>query len=305
MHWKKLGNIFNSTGEHDWMTSHASAPIAEYIKDDLFRVYFSSRNNHNQSYISFVDLELKPPYKIISIHHKPVLSPGEIGLFDDSGVVTGCILNIENKKYLYYLGWNLGVTVPWRNSIGHSVWNNEKQIFEKTSRAPLLDRSNEDPFSISYPSIIFEDGIYKMWYGSNLSWGKEQHEMKHVIKYATSKDGIRWNRNNETVINLEHENEYAIAKPCVRKINDKYYMWYSYRASGNITTYRIGLAISNDGFIWKRIDPEVGIDVSKDGWDSEMISYAFIFEHHNKYYMLYNGNGYGKTGFGLAVLKSF
>jgi len=53
---------------------------------------------------------------------------------------------------------------------------------------------------------------------------------------------------------------------------------------------------------WKRKDREVGIDVSASGWDSEMIEYPFVFDHKGERYMLYNGNGYGKTGIGLAVL---
>jgi hypothetical protein len=50
------------------------------------------------------------------------------------------------------------------------------------------------------------------------------------------------------------------------------------------------------------MDAEVGIGVSADGWDSEMIEYPFVFDHAGSRYMLYNGNGYGKTGIGLAVL---
>ena len=44
------------------------------------------------------------------------------------------------------------------------------------------------------------------------------------------------------------------------------------------------------------------IDVSNDGWDSEMICYPYVFDHKGKRYMLYNGNDYGKKGFGLAIL---
>jgi hypothetical protein len=32
-----------------------------------------------------------------------------------------------------------------------------------------------------------------------------------------------------------------------------------------------------------------------------MIEYPFVLRHKNEIYMLYNGNGYGKTGFGLAI----
>ena len=141
-----------------------------------------------------------------------------------------------------------------------------------------------------------------MWYGSNLKWGKEQHEMQHVIKYAESLDGIHWNRTNFIAINLEHPNEYAISKPFVLYEDNLYKMWYSYRANGVINTYRIGYAESKDGLNWTRKDEEVGIDVSEDGWDSDMICYPSILDYANKKYMLYNGNGYGRTGFGIAQL---
>ncbi len=78
-------------------------------------------------------------------------------------------------------------------------------------------------------------------------------------------------------------------------------MWFSYR-SGAGEKYRIGHAVSKDGKAWKLALKEVGIDVSADGWDSGMIEYPFVFDHKGQRYMLYNGNGYGKTGFGLAVL---
>ena len=44
--------------------------------------------------------------------------------------------------------------------------------------------------------------------------------------------------------------------------------------------------------------------MSAEGWDSEMICYPYVFEHRGRFFMLYNGNGYGKTGFGVAVLEN-
>ncbi len=80
-----------------------------------------------------------------------------------------------------------------------------------------------------------------------------------------------------------------------------YHMWFSYRGAGN--RYRIGYAQSQDGQQWDLQLGKVGINVSESGWDSEMIEYPFVFDHKGARYMLYNGNGYGKTGFGLAVLE--
>jgi len=79
-----------------------------------------------------------------------------------------------------------------------------------------------------------------------------------------------------------------------------YRMWLSYKT--HTQTYRIGYAESKNGVDWHRMDHLAGINVSSDGWDSEMIEYPYVFTHGKKKYMAFNGNGYGENGAGLAIL---
>lgn len=304
MNWQKIKHIFSPDKNFDWMYSHAANPVPYVldIKNEIVRVFFTCRTENNISHIGYVDVDFLNNYKIINLSQKPVLAPGALGLFDDSGAAMGYLIEKESEIYLFYLGWNLKVTVPWLNTIGLAKANSINGEFKKISLAPIMDRSHEDPFSISYPSILFDDGKYKMWYGSNLSWGKDQSEMQHVIKYAESVDLINWHRTNQIHVPLIHKNEYALSKPWVIKTKDGFQMWYSYRSNNDIKTYRIGFAESKDGNNWNRLDNNTGITVSSSGWDSEMICYPSVFELNNKLFMLYNGNGYGKTGFGLAQL---
>jgi predicted GH43/DUF377 family glycosyl hydrolase len=297
MKWKKLGRIFCPDNHHPWMQTHAANTVAEHLKDDLFRVYFSCRDEDNHSSIGYVDVDINPPFTVTAVSEKPVLVRGEAGLFDDSGVSLSCIATVRGKKFMYYLGWNLGVTVPWRNSIGLAIYNEQTDQFEKYGNAPLLDRNEVDPYSISYPFVIKDGDVYRMWYGSNLSWGKDQKDMAHVIKYAESRDGIEWNREGVIALQFKNDQEYAMSRPYVIKEEGVYKMWYSYRGE----SYRIGYAESSDAIQWVRKDEFAGIDVASEGWDSESVEYPFIFDHQGRRYMLYNGNAYGKTGFGLAT----
>ena len=89
-----------------------------------------------------------------------------------------------------------------------------------------------------------------------------------------------------------------MSKPCVIRDDAFYRMWFSCRGD----TYRIGYAESEDGVSWERMDERAGIDVSSSGWDSESIEYPCVFDHKGRRFMLYNGNNYGLTGFGLAIL---
>lgn len=299
MRWKKIGLIFCPDKNYDWMMTHAANPVAEFLINDLFRIYFSCRDLFNRSSIGYVDVDINYPDRIVNLSDVPVLSVGEVGTFDDSGVSMGYIVKHGGRRYLYYLGWNLGVTVPWRNSIGLAIADENTKQFKRYSRAPIMDRNDVDPFSISYPCVVCENGIWKMWYGSNLKWGKDQTDMAHLIKYAESKDGIHWDREGVIALNFENPSEYAMSKPCVINENNLYKMWYSYR--GN--SYRIGYSESQDGIRWTRKDHKVGIGVSPVGWDAKTIEYPFVFDHKETRYMLYNGNDYGKTGFGLAILE--
>jgi len=299
MRWRKLGLIFCPDNKYEWMVSHAGNPVAEGLDGNNIRVYFNCRDNESRGHIGFVEFDIRNPTKILRISENPVVQPGELGTFDDSGVSTGCINRVGSKRYLYYLGWNLAITVPWRNSIGLAISESLGSEFRGFSKAPIVDRNGVDPFSLSYPWVMQDGPVWKMWYGSNLSWGSEKRDMGHVIKYAQSNDGIHWERQGIIAVGFNNPVEYAISRPCVIKENGLYKMWYSYRGQ----SYRIGYAESKDGVSWDRRDDCVGIDVSKVGWDSETIEYAYVFDHKGERYMFYNGNGYGRTGFGYAVLE--
>lgn len=290
--------IFCPDNNHSWMASHASNPVAEPLEGDVIRVYFSCRDKAKRSSIAFLEFDINRPERLLRLSDKPVLTPGSAGLFDDSGVSMGCIVENGDKRRLYYIGWNLCVTVPWRNSIGLAVARGDDAEFVKYSRAPIMDRSREDPFSLSYPWVAREEQGWKMWYGSNLTWGTSPGDMLHVIKYARSSDGVTWERGERAAISLRAGgSEIGVSRPCVIRDEGVYRMWYSIRDE----SYRIGYAESPDGVRWTRKDDEAGISTSESGWDSEMIEYPCVFDHRNKRYMLYCGNDYGKTGFGLAV----
>ncbi|WP_454732089.1 MULTISPECIES: hypothetical protein [Cupriavidus] len=283
------------------MMTHAANPVAEFRHDNVFRVYFSARDAQRRAHIAYVEFDLADPQKILAISDKPVLGPGEIGTFDDSGTSMGCLVNHKGKRHLYYLGWNLGVTVPWRNTIGLAVSDGPDAPFVKVSKAPTMDRHHVDPYSISYPWVLVEDELWRMWYGSNLTWGEgvRQEEMAHLFKYAESDDGRVWRRDGHIALHFKDESEYAMSKPSVIHDQGLYRMWYSYRGQA----YRIGYAESPDGKNWTRRDELVGISPSASGWDADTVCYPCVFDHDGRRYMLYNGSRYGDSGFGIAILE--
>lgn len=301
MKWRKLGLVFCPDGQLDWMRSHASNPTPEPLGKGLFRVYFSSRDAANRSSVGWVELDVGRPTQVIRVSDKPLVTPGPTGSFDEHGASVACLVRNREQRYLYYVGWNLAVTVPWRNSIGLATSVSPDAPFVRYSEGPIMDRSPEDPYSLSYPWVLREtEGRWRMWYGSNLGWGPQEADMKHVLKHAESADGILWRRDTRVVLAFSSPDEFALARPTVVRDRDAFRMWYSYRGA----RYLIGYAESPDGITWTRRDADAGIGVSETGWDSDSVGYPAVFDHDGQRYMLYNGNGYGKTGFGIAVLEN-
>ena len=298
MRWRKLGRVFCPENEAEWMTSHAANCVAWPLEGSRVRIYFTSRDAQNRGHIGWIEIDLRRPAEVLRRAAEPVLRPGALGTFDDSGVSLSCIVPDGDTILLYYTGWNLGVTVPWRNSIGLAV-STDGLHFERFSPAPVLDRNRVDPYSLSYPFVLRDVETWRMWYGSNLRWGSSERDMDHVIKDASSVDPAAWTPSGRICIGIEREDEYAFSRPVVVRDSAAWRMWYSYRGE----QYRIGYAESADGMQWERRDEEVGMAPSASGWDAHSNEYPWVFDHQGRRYMLYNGDRYGFTGFGLAVLE--
>ena len=301
MKWKKIGLIIEFQKELDWMRTHAMLPISDPMGGSLFRVYFCGRDDQNRSHIGFAVIDMDREGKVLEYSKKAVLSPGELGCFDDNGVSPSWILNHENKKFLYYIGWKPRSTTRMGLIAGLAVSEDGGLTFNRISRAPILRLTDKEPFMIlTAPCVLKEGSLWKMWYVSGFKW--EHADLPcYNIKYAESQNGVDWNQPGTVCIESPLGNETSLARPCVFKDEGAYKMFYSYKRDGN--PYRIGYAESPDGIKWTRKDEEVEMDVSQSGWDSEMIEYAYIFPYKKRKYMLYNGNGYGLTGAGLAVLE--
>lgn len=301
MKWQKLGLIFKTKKNNKWMQSHSTLPTAHNINGDLYRIYFSSRDSYNKSNGAFIDINIFHPKKILKISENPILSPGTKGAFDEKGVQPCAVLKVKNKIFMYYTGWSSSDYIPYRTNIGLAISKNGTNAFEKIIRFSNSSFKVNKHNSIGWAEVLFNNGNFKMWY-EDISW-KTKNTLENItptvkIKYATSKNGTKWHKKDMQTL-CSFNDLFIISRPSIIFKNNHYKMWYSFKKSNK---YQIGYAESKDGIDWIRKDRQVGITVSKNGWDNEQIEYPNVFDHKGDRYMLYNGNDYGKSGFGLARL---
>ena len=301
MKWLKKGLIFSPSGQHEWVQSHAMLPVADHIQGDIYRIYFSGRDKLNRSLVGYVEIDINNPKKILKLATEPVLGLGSLGAFDDNGVSPTCIVNLHDKKYLYYFGWNKGSNVRAAEVSGLAISKDGGSTFHRHSRAPVIDRTDAEPYQILVIScILIENGVWRMWYDS-ADTRQTPDLPRYNIKYAESANGIAWVRKGIVRVNYKSSDESRVSRASVIKENGIYKMWYCYAL--NMSGYQMGYAESSDGYHFERKNDHLTIQVSESGWDSEMVCYPHVFIHKGQKIMLYCGNGYGRTGFGMAALE--
>ena len=308
-HWDKLGCIYAPGGRHGFDASHCHKPTPLRIDADTLRLYFGTRDAQGKTRTTFIDVSAHDPRQVRYVHDEPVLDLGTLGAFDDSGANVSSVLRVGDAVYMYFIGWNPSTTVHTRNAIGLAISHDNGRTFTRAFDGAVLDRTRTEPFYTGAVDVMRRpDGRFCMWYTSGSAWklinGKP--EIFYHVKYAESADGIDWHRPDITCIPPAHEFE-ATARPSVLWRDGRFHMWYSRRDLRAFRDdprqgYRGGYATSSDGIVWQRQDELLGLAVSDEGWDSQAIAYPCALEVDDQLYLFYNGNGFGRTGMGVARL---
>ena len=314
--WKKLGKVFDPKDltTASWMHEFAQSPTV-LIESDYVRVYFCSRpasgaDGQYLSYISYIDLERSNLLNIIRVCEKPVLNLGNYGTFDEFGTYPVSVIRDSGEIRAYYAGWTRCESVPFNAAIGLAISRDGGENFQRLGDGPVLSYSPDEPFLLGSPRIRKFNNLWQLWYVAGKQWlmtdGKPEPVYK--IRLATSVNGIDWVKHGRDLIADKLGSHECQACPDVTYRDGHYHMFFSYRDirnyKGREGGYRIGYASSLDMINWHRDDDQVDITLSESGWDSEMINYPHVFELDGATWMLYQGNGMGRDGFGLAVLES-
>lgn len=178
---------------------------------------------------------------------------------------SGTITNIGDPSALYTGGkfkiWASCVEadpniahVCYSESTDGVTWSTASIVFSPAGASAWDDEKTE------IPTVILDNGVYKMWYGgsgSDISVGGAGTK----TGYAESIDGISWTRlavgqSPHGKAGLVYIPGFAVgdagvtSDPVVLKKNSTYYMWYN--AFGAVNDIHISLATSSDGINWTR-----------------------------------------------------
>lgn len=317
MKWTKLGLLFDPHQHRlpDGCAAFAQSPQA-LVFDDFVRIFFSTRrqeaNGQYLSYVSYVDVD-RDMRTVLRTSDRVVIPLGALGAFDEHGIFPMNVVRHGGDVWAFTCGWSRRVSVPVETAIGLVISRDQGRTFERVGPGPVMGPSPDEPFLVGDPFVIIDGGQWHMWYIFGTSWtpaGPEERGPARVYKiaHAESYDARAWRRDSRCIIADRLGDDECQALPTVFAFGGRWHMYFCYRYATDFRAnqargYRLGYAYSDDLRTWTRDDGAGGIDVSASGWDSEMQCYPHVFWCGEHAYMLYNGNAFGRSGFGVARLE--
>ncbi len=270
---------------------------------ETFRIFYGTRNRFNQSSIGFVDIKFDPinDIKVVKYSKKKVLNRGKKNQFDDNGVLPSSVIKHKNKFYLFYIGWKPGIKTRYSLIAGLATSRKLGSSFVRLSSPQILFVNRKEPISILTAPFVLKirKNLFYMWYVSGIKWLTPDYPL-YDIKLAKSKNLISWYQTGVTCIKLKKD-ERAVARPYVLREKNVFRMWYSFEKKNK--GYKIGYAESKNGIKWIRKDNLISFGKKLKKIDDLMMEYSAVIQVHNKKFMLYNGNNYGKSGICIAELN--
>ena len=319
MQWKKLGLIFDPTRHRlpNGCVAFAQSPQA-IVLDGHVRVYFSTRsidpnNSKYLSHVAYADFDLDFSRALrVSAHE--VIPLGDLGAFDEHGIFPFHVVRRGDEIHAYTNGWSRRVSVSVETGVGLAVSRDNGETFARLGHGPVLSATLHEPNLVGDAFVREYGDKLHMWYIFGTGWRRftpsSAPDRTYKIGHAVSVDGVDWRKDEARQIIADRLGpEESQALPSVIDVGGRHLMLFCYRQSFDFRTspgrgYRIGQAWSDDLVDWTRDDDSIAIAFAPGEWDSEMQCYPHLVRVRDRVFLLYNGNEFGRFGFGLAELQA-
>ncbi len=143
-------------------------------------------------------------------------------------------------------GYQMWFTIRYEDggtAIGRAV-SQDGRVWERAPEQPVLtpDRGAWDGELVESPSVLLDRGVYRMWYAGSAASGDQETD-RVFIGYATSSDGIHWEKSPDNPVLAPPDMgfaKYKVAHPCAVLEGGSLQLFYA----GYQSRWRIGLAVT-------------------------------------------------------------
>jgi hypothetical protein len=303
MRWDEIGCLFTVENIDINAVSHAMIPTPIILKEDVLRIYFTSRDSDGVGRPRYADFDLSENFKPLGLSDSALMDIGRGGTFDDNGVIVCSVIERpDGELYMYYAGFELSTKIRYRIFTGLASSSDGGNHFVRVSEAPVLDRNGNELYFRGGAFVQEHPGGLEMFYVGGSDWIQLENSLKPVysIRRTLSEDGITWNEPVE-LISPKFEDEHGFGRPYILELEDKRFLYYSVRDSVT-ENYRIGFAeFTNQGLIRK--DSEFALYKDNQKTKNDDIMYASFFTYKGENFLLFNKSDFGRDGVFIAKLS--
>ena len=215
-------------------------------------------------------------------HQKKMSFPARWTKYEGGPVLGGSLgtcfdvsLLEDDRKYKMYFSWRSKQSVALVESDDGIHWG-EPTILIGPAKTGWED-------DINRPCVVKRDGIYHMWYTG-------QFNDHSSIGYATSSDGLTWERRSKPVLEaVQPWEKVAVMCPSVLwdKDSKRFRMWYS--GGEQYEPDAIGYATSPDGVTWTKHEGPIFEADPANRWEQYKVTACQVLEWQGWHYMFYIG----------------
>jgi predicted GH43/DUF377 family glycosyl hydrolase len=166
---------------------------------------------------------------------EPVLALGPPGSCDGATISSNTVLKLGDRWYCWYTGIS---QFPYLASVCLAT-SSDGIRWTKYPHNPVLSYNpyvSTDAFMVATPQVLYEEGVFKMWYNSK-GFGEGTRAGDYHIGYAESLDGILWERSPTLPVlgPSGHGWDSQMAEyPEVLALGAQYYLFYCGNGYGSI-----------------------------------------------------------------------
>lgn len=241
-----------------------------------------------------------PPPEFTHVINQAVFGSGVFDEWDDYSVAYPAIIRDGDTLRMWYYGLDQRLSYSGKSQIGYA-WSLGGVAWNRYAANPVFSDSLAWEDSLIGTCRVIKDGeTFKMWYGAGAVPATK-------IGYATSRDGIKWSRHPQPVLELgpagDWDDSYIFPGTIIKE-DGVYKMWYSGSTGSfgsNDHVARVGFATSSDGITWVKFDnsattdapfssSDAKIGVGKSGsWDAQRAWGPCVLPKDSGYEMWYSG----------------
>jgi hypothetical protein len=147
------------------------------------------------------------------------------------------------------------------------------------------------------PTVVWEKGIYKMWFDGLVADAPEYQTAHHRLGYATSKDGSEWEVHKDPMLELCTGAVDNVLNSAffVLHSGDTDELWYMGGECPDV------YATSKDGMRWEGSQGAILPKGAPGQWDSWIISSPTVILDEGEYKMWYSGSKRDDSGWHHAI----